>query len=105
MQQLEPVFTAKRTLTTLEAQIKAKQAEITAITEDQKRLRENMSALKGSAEERALTTRYTNELNQQEDRLATLHKDLDTLNQQHQAATEDLSNKIQALNIDENLAA
>ncbi len=103
MQQLEPVFAAKRTLTDLDTQIKAKQTEITTITEDQKRLRENMSALKGSAEERALTTRYTNELNQQEDRLATLHKDLDTLNQQHQTATEDLSNKLQALNIDETL--
>ena len=103
MQQLEPVFAAKRTLTDLDTQIKAKQTEIATITEDQKRLRENMSALKGSAEERALTTRYTNELNQQEDRLATLHKDLDTLNQQHQTATEDLSNKIQSLNVDANL--
>ena len=103
IQQLEPVFAAKRTLTDLDRQIKAKQAAINSITDDQKRLRENMSALKGSTEERALTTRYTNELNQQEDKLASLHKDLDTLNQQHQAATEDLSNKIESLNIDEKI--
>ena len=62
-----------------------------------------MKALKGSAEERTLTTRYTNELNQQEDRLAALHKDLDSLNQQHQTATEDLSKRIESLSIDENL--
>jgi len=62
-----------------------------------------MKALKGSAEERTLTTRYTNELNQQEDKLATLRKDLATLNQQRQAATEDLSNKIQSLNIEEKI--
>jgi hypothetical protein len=61
----------------------------------------NLSALKGSAEERTLVKRYTKELNQQEDKLATLRKDLDTLNQQHQTATEDLSNKIESLNVDE----
>jgi hypothetical protein len=103
MQQLEPVFAAKRTLTGLDRQIKAKQDEVNTITQDQNRLRENMKALKGSPEERTLTTRYTNELNQQEDRLAALHKDLDSLNQQHQTATEDLSKKIESLNIDENL--
>jgi SMC interacting uncharacterized protein involved in chromosome segregation len=100
MQQFEPVFAARRTLTELDRQIKARQDQINTITQDQNRLRENMKALKGSAEERALTTRYTTELNQQEDNLATLRKDLDTLNQQHQAATEDLSNKIQFLNFD-----
>jgi hypothetical protein len=99
-QQFEPVFAARRTLTDLDRQIQSKQSQVNTITQDQNRLRENMKALKGSAEERALTTRYTTELNQQEDNLATLHKDLDTLNQQHQAATEDLSNKIQSLNFD-----
>ena len=37
------------------------------------------------------------------DRLAALHKDLDSLNQQHQTATEDLSKRIESLSIDENL--
>jgi predicted nucleic acid-binding Zn-ribbon protein len=72
MQQLEPVFSAKRALTELDKQTRNKQAEITAINEDQNRRRENMKALKGSAEERTLTTRYANELNQQEDKLASL---------------------------------
>ena len=102
-QQLEPIFAAKRTVTDLDRQVKSKQSSIDQITEDQKRLRENLSVLKGTAEERALAKRYTDELNQQEDKLATLRKDLDTLHQQHDAAQQDLSNKIESLNINEKL--
>jgi len=102
-QQLEPIFTAKRAVADLDNQIKSKQAAIDQIVEDQKRLRDNLSALKGSAEERSLAKRYTEELNQQEDKLATLHKDLDALHQQHDTARQDLSNKIESLQIDEAL--
>ncbi len=98
--QLEPVLAAKRALTGLDRQIEAKNAAIAKITEDQTRLRANLAALKGSAEERALVKRYTGELNTQEDQLAALHHDLDSLNQQHQVAAADLSNKIEALTID-----
>ena len=104
-QQLEPIFAAKRTVTGFDRQIKSKQSAIDQITEDQKRLRENLSVLKGTAEERALAKRYTDELNQQEDKLATLRKDLDTLHQQHDAAQQDLSNKIESLNINEKLSS
>jgi hypothetical protein len=104
MQQLEPVFAAKRAVTNLDRQIQSKQSDINQITEDQKRLRENLSALKGSAEERSLAKRYTEELNQQEDRLATLRKDLDALHQQRETAQQDLANKIESLNIEEKLS-
>ncbi len=40
-------------------------ARMTEIQLDQQRLRENMKALKGSAEERALLQRYTGELSTQ----------------------------------------
>ncbi len=103
LQQLEPVFAAKRAVANLDRQIQSKQNDINQITEDQKRLRENLSALKGSAEERSLAKRYTDELNQQEDRLATLRKDLDTLRQQRETAQQDLANKIESLNIEEKL--
>jgi hypothetical protein len=100
-EQLEPIFAAKRALADLDRQLQARQNEINTISEDRKRVRQNTAALKGSAEERALTTRYTSELNAQEDRLATLHKEIASLNQERKVATEDLSNKIEALNIDE----
>ncbi|WP_263365230.1 DUF4139 domain-containing protein [Edaphobacter bradus] len=102
-QQLEPVFAAKRAVSGLDRQIQIKQSDINQITEDQKRLRENLSALKGSAEERSLARRYTEELNQQEDKLATLRKDLDGLHQQRETAQQDLTNKIESLNIEEKL--
>ena len=43
-------------------------AQVTNISDDQQRVRENMKALKGSAEEKALIERYVRELNEQEDR-------------------------------------
>lgn len=99
-QQLEPVFAAKRAVASLDTQIKSKQSQVDQIAGDQKRIRENLSALKGTAEERALAKRYTDELNQQEDQLATLRKDLDALQQQRQTAQQDLANEIENLNIE-----
>jgi hypothetical protein len=101
--QLEPVFAAKRALSTIDGQVNARQQSITDIANDQKRLRDNLSALKSSVEERTLTKRYTDELNTQEDQLATLNKDLAALKQQRQAAQADLSTKIESLNLDEAL--
>jgi hypothetical protein len=52
------------------------------------RLRENLKALKGSAEERALTQRYTQQLNDQETRLEAIQReeaDLETKKDQAQA--------------------
>jgi hypothetical protein len=104
-QQLEPIFAAKRAVADLDRQLTAKQSAINQIVEDQKRLRDNLSALKATAEERTLAKRYTAELNQQEDKLAILRKDLDSLHQQHEAAQQDLSNKIESLNIEEKLSS
>jgi hypothetical protein len=105
LQQMEPVFAAKRAVTALDAQIDEKQKAITQLIDDQKRLRDNLSALKGSAEERTLAKRYTAELNGQEDTLATLRSSLAALQQQRQAAQADLGNKIEALSIDEKLGS
>jgi hypothetical protein len=98
---LEPVFAAKRAVFDLDQQLKAKQDQLRAITEDQKRLRDNLSALKGSAEERTLAKRYTDELNQQEDQLASLHKDLDSLHQQRDTAAKNLDAQIEAVHFED----
>jgi hypothetical protein len=97
MQRLEPVLGAKRTVAALDTQMREKQSTINQLVEDQKRLRDNLSALKGSTEERSLAKRYTAELNAQEDTLATLRHDLATLQQQRQAAEVDLNNKIESV--------
>jgi hypothetical protein len=103
MQQLEPVFAAKRAVAALDAQIAGKQNDINQLVDDQKRVRDNLGALKGSAEERSLAKRYTAELNTQEDTLATLRHDLATLQQQRETVEADLNNKIESLALDEKL--
>jgi hypothetical protein len=59
-----------------EARMTALTSQIADIDRDQARVRENMKALRGSEEEKALTQRYTRQLNDQEDRLAALRDDL-----------------------------
>ena len=100
---LQPVFDAHHATIVLDDQIRAHEAELAAITQDQTRLRENMKALKGSPEEKALLTRYTAELNTQEDRLATLNHELTDLRAQRTAADQNFQTKLQALNLDETL--
>lgn len=105
MQQLEPVFAAKRAVAALDTQTRNKQSAINQLVEDQKRVRDNLGALKGSAEERSLAKRYTSELNAQEDTLASMRRDLATLQQQQQAAEADLNNKIESLTLDEKIGS
>ncbi len=97
--QLEPIFAAKRAIADLDTQIGAVQGKIRAIGDDQKRVRENLQALKGSAEERALVRRYTGELNAQEDTLAGLKRDLAALQGQRTAAAAELDRRIENLQI------
>ncbi len=98
---LQPVFDAHNAVVTLDQQIAARTSEVAEITKDQDRLRENMKALKGTAEERTLLQRYTGELNQQEDRLAALRTQLADLHKQRDAADADFQLKLNAVAIDE----
>ena len=100
---LQPVFDAHHTVVALDAQIAARTAEIGSINADQSRLRENMKALKGSPEEKALLSRYTGELNAQEDRLAAINRELATLHSQRETADQDFQTKLEAVHIDETL--
>ena len=100
---LQPAFDAHNIVLGLDQQITEREAEIATITKDQDRLRENMKALKGSAEERTLTQRYTSELNQQEDRIAALRTQTVQLRTQRTAADQDLQAKLSSINLDENL--
>ncbi len=70
------------------------------IFDDQQRLRENMKALKGSADEKALLQRYTKQLNDQEDRLESLQKESEKIESQHEEAQAALDKMIQDLSFD-----
>ena len=103
LHQLAPVFAAQSRLATLDTEISQKQTAIHALVEDQKRLRDNLTALKGTPDERALARRYTTELNTQEDTLTTLRADLATLQQQRTTAATTLSNTINSLSLNESI--
>jgi predicted nucleic acid-binding Zn-ribbon protein len=96
------VLEQKNKVSDLENQIKSRQHEIESITKDQARLRENMKALKGSAEEKALLQRYTRQLDAQEDRLNALNKEMADLQEKHAQAQGQLDRIVQEVVLDEN---
>jgi len=74
--ELQKVIAKKFEIAGVDQEIKARQQETESIEKGQTRLRENMKALKGSPEEKALLLRYAKELDGQEDRLASLQKEI-----------------------------
>jgi hypothetical protein len=95
------VLTKKNEITGLDTQIKTRRQEHDSINTDQARLRENMKALKGSAEEKVLLQRYTRQLDQQEDRLASIQNELAELTKKKEQADHDLDQLIQSVTLDE----
>ena len=73
------------------------------IFDDQQRLRENMKSLKGSAEEKKLLERYTQQLDAQENRLEALRKEIQQLDARKQSAQEALDKMIEELSLDAKL--
>ncbi len=77
---LKKITAQKAVVAKLEEEMENRQKDIDRIVEDQGRLRENMKALRGSAEEKALLQRYTRQLDEQETQLdALLEKMIDEL--------------------------
>ena len=97
----DDVLAQKTKVSALDLQIKQHDGEISKINTDQTRLRENMKALKGSAEEKILLQRYIGELNSQEDRLATLRKGTEDVQAQRNQAQEALDKLIEGIDLDE----
>jgi chromosome segregation ATPase len=97
---LQDVLARENAIAVLESQKDARENETKDIFDDQQRLRENIKALKGTPEEKPLIERYTGQLNQQESRLETLHKESAQLNAQIDAAHDKLNDMIQKLSFD-----
>lgn len=95
------ILDQKTGIADLDSQIEARQHEADAISSDQARIRENMKALKGSAEEKALLERYTAELNSQEDRLAALRGQISDLKAKRQEASNRLDKTLVSISLDE----
>ena len=99
-QALRPILAKKAEVASMAADINARNAEIARIGADQQRIRENMKALKGSAEEKELVQRYTRQLNDQENRLELVQKESAQLEQKRAAAQAELNKLIDALALD-----
>jgi len=101
IQALQKIVQQKNEIAGLDRQIKDRQTQISNIDQDQGRLRENMKALKGSAEEKALLQRYTRELNDQEDKLQAVRTEMASLEQRRSQSREQLDKMMQELTLDE----
>jgi chromosome segregation ATPase len=103
-QALVPIQAKKAEIAVLVGQIETRQSDANKIAEDQKRVRDNMGALKGASGEQQLVKRYVAQLNQQEDRIAVLRNEMADLDQKLTRARDELGNLIQTLTLDVELS-
>jgi len=97
------ILEQKNRVDDLNTQISDRDDEKQAIYDDQQRLRENLKALTGGAEERALMQRYTQQLADQETRLDALKKESADLQAKHDEAQAELNKMIEELSLDATL--
>jgi hypothetical protein len=102
-QALRKVIAQKNSIAALDTEVGSRKSKISGITEDQQRDRENMKALKGSAEEKVLLARYVRELNEQEDHVQSLHREVADLQQKRDAAQKTLNDMIEGLQMEATL--
>ena len=99
-QALARITAQKAAVAKLEEEMENRQKDIDRIVEDQGRLRENMKALRGSAEEKALLQRYTRQLDEQETQLDALRKKIQDTEAQRDKASNALEKMIGELQIE-----
>jgi hypothetical protein len=102
-QALQKISAQKAVVSKLEQEMEDRQKDIDRIVEDQARLRENMKALKGSSEEKALLQRYTKQLDQQETQLEALRKTIHDTEAQRDQANDQLQTMIADLQLETTL--
>jgi hypothetical protein len=102
-QALRKILEQKDQIASLDSEAEKRGMEIEGIYNDQQRLRENLKALKGSAEEKALTQRYTQQLSDQETRLDKLNVEKQDLERKSADAQEQLDKMIDGLVIETTL--
>jgi paraquat-inducible protein B len=102
-QALRKILQQKNEIAGFDREIQSRQNDVNTINQDQQRLRENMKALKGSAEEKALLQRYTRELNDQEDKLQSVRSEMAKLETQRTQSRQQLDQMLQELSVDQTI--
>jgi hypothetical protein len=100
---LQSLIDLKTRINALDARDAAIDAEIEAIGEDQKRLRENIEALTKTAEARQLITRYIAKADTQETRIEQLTKEKETVAAERERLQAQLDAAIRAMTVERNL--
>jgi Carboxypeptidase regulatory-like domain len=100
-QAFDQILKQKEKIDDLSNQISDRKRESDQIAVDQNRVRENMKALKGTSEEKALLQRYVGQLDGQESRLAVLRQQSTDLTAQQNQARAELDRMIMEVNVDE----
>lgn len=100
-QAFERILKQKEKINGIGTQIAERKRESDQIAADQNRIRENMKALKGSSEEKALIQRYVGQLDSQESRIVALRKETIDLTTQQNTANEELNRMIMGVSVDE----
>jgi hypothetical protein len=101
---LQPILDAKRRIAAVDRQLKADKRSMDDVAVEERRIRENMVSLKGSAGEQALAKRYADEMNAEEDKLAALQKDRDALKAQHDEAEKQIDQIVSGLQIESRIS-
>lgn len=101
-QALEPVLAARRHISDLQAEVDKINGRITSLRSDEDRQRANVTALNNA--DKSPRDRFVHDLNATEDQIAGAQKELVTAQANLDAARADLAGKIEALQIDQELA-
>jgi chromosome segregation ATPase len=88
---LAPLVAQRGELAAIERQLASLNSRMQAIVVDQQRLRENMKALRGSAEEKQLLQRYTRQLDDQENQLDALSQQIAAATARRESAQKELN--------------
>jgi hypothetical protein len=97
---LKAIEAKKAEIASTGATLTTRLMNIAWIEKEQQRLRENMKALKGSAEEKQLLLRYTRQLNAHEDQLEAFTREKTTLELRRSAMQRELESMLEALSLE-----
>lgn len=102
--ELEKLIELKSKIGKAESRIKALEEEAEEISEDQKRLRENIATLKNTNEAKQLVTRYIAKAGEQETRLEAIGKEKREAQGELARLTEELGKAVRALTLERKLS-
>jgi hypothetical protein len=101
LKQLQPVLDAQRAIADIEAKRNAVAQHLTQLGNEEKRQRDNITALKDA--DKLAQKRFVDELGKIEDQILDLQKQQQALDTQLEAARADLNAKVQAVQFDQTL--